>query len=49
MSDIYKNSEGKVVVKIDAKLDQQELSYLIASLMLELELHEPEQINYPLH
>lgn len=39
--DIYTNSEGKVVVKGNAKLDTPDLELLIASLMCELSARLP--------
>lgn len=34
--DIYTNSDGKLVIKGDAKLSEEELELLIASLICEL-------------
>lgn len=39
--DIYTNSEGKLVIKGNAKLSEKELELLIASLMCELSARLP--------
>ena len=39
--DIYTNSQGKLVIKGNAKLSEEELELLIASLMCELSARLP--------